>query len=378
LKICLVSEYYYPVLGGITEHIHQFARQLLKQGHDVTLLTSNCGNIPESVALPGLNIVRIGRSCPVISNESFARVTLSPLLGTKVKRFFETKEFDVVHIHAAMMPMLPILAIRYKRFPTVGTIHTYFDRSKYLEIFQRRFQESLDRHDGIIAVSESCIEAMERYFDFESVIIPNGVDTEWFSSGRPLSHIRRDKFTIFYLGRLDPRNGLDTLIKAFEILRGRNIPAQLIVAGDGPLLNYYKALPSAQWKGDIHFVGAINRERPDYFASVDAFCYPATKASFGITLLESMSAGVPVVASRIRGFKEIVRDQVDGLLTPESNPESLANAFERLASDRNLRIRMGEHGRRRAAEFSWERVSQLVLDYYSSLNSSQATRLRAV
>src|SRR5438128_2718274 len=95
MRICLVSEFYYPLLGGITEHIYGYAKQCIEKGHQVTLLTSDSGPISPELIPDGLELVRMGKGYPVVSNHSFARVTLGPFLGTRVKNFLAKRAFDM-------------------------------------------------------------------------------------------------------------------------------------------------------------------------------------------------------------------------------------------------------------------------------------------
>jgi phosphatidylinositol alpha-mannosyltransferase len=102
-----------------------------------------------------------------------------------------------------------------------------------------------------------------------------------------------------------------------------------------------------------------------FFASADIFCAPATgQESFGIVLLEAMAAGVPIVASDIHGYKQVVQRGVQGLLVEPRNHRALAAALYSLANDPDLRNRMGEAGRSRAPEYSWDRVTQQIIDFY--------------
>lgn len=374
MRICLVSEYYYPILGGVTEHVYQFAKYALGLGHEVTLLTSDAGPIDPSLIPPKLDLVRMGKSFLLRSNQSFARVTLAPRLGRSVRSFFESRFFDIVHIHSALTPTLPLLAARYSRTPVVGTIHTHFDDSLYYSLFKKQCQDILDAHDGLIAVSEICIEAMRKYFEFEATIIPNGVDLRLFQAGTSDPKYRRADFNILFLGRLDPRNGVDTLLEAFSIFRHRNQNTHLVIAGDGPLRSHYESLVNSTDRPSISFLGAVNGERPNLFASADVLCYPATKASFGITLLEAMAAGVPPIASDIQGFRALVRTGEEGILVPESNPGALSDAFRALSEDSELRQAMAQKGRGRAEEFSWNRVGKEILAYYTRILDSDHKR----
>src|SRR5688500_14879198 len=124
LRIALVTEYYYPHLGGICEHVHFFAREARRFGHHVDIITSN---IEGARATP--NVIRIGRSQTVYSNGSQARVTVGVGLKRQLKATFKRGDYDVVHIHSPLNPSLPFLAIDAANCPVVGTFHTYFDNS---------------------------------------------------------------------------------------------------------------------------------------------------------------------------------------------------------------------------------------------------------
>jgi phosphatidylinositol alpha-mannosyltransferase len=106
-------------------------------------------------------------------------------------------------------------------------------------------------------------------------------------------------------------------------------------------------------------------EKARYFASADIFCSPATgQESFGIVLLEAMAAGVPIVASDIHGYKNVMQRGVQGLLVEPRNAMALAAALYKLAGDPDLRHDMGEAGRLRAPEYSWDRVTERIVDFY--------------
>src|SRR5213083_1067374 len=132
LRIALVTEYYYPHLGGICEHVHFFAREARRRGHHVDVITSH---IPGAEEQP--HVIRVGRSQPVYCNGSQARVTLGWNLRRDVRRTLREGRYDIVHVHSPLTPILPILAIEEADCPVVGTFHTYFDRSIGYTIFRR-------------------------------------------------------------------------------------------------------------------------------------------------------------------------------------------------------------------------------------------------
>lgn len=367
-KIGIVSEYYYPHLGGVTEHVHYFSRELLRRGYEVVLLTGDQGVDPEHPVPPSLRIVRFGKAYPVYSNGSFAKVTLGWGLGRQIRRVLEHERFDLIHIQSPLTPVLPLLFQKYTNTVTVGTFHTYFDSVRCFRVFGRALQGYMERLDGLIAVAPSCVEAMGRYFEADYTIIPNGVDTDWF--GRPSGKIEKYNdgiSNILFLGRLDPRNGLDILLKAFPRVLDRWPHTRLLIVGDGPLRLFYENLAGPLLNRSIFFEGQINQARPRYFATSHVFCYPAAKASFGITLLEAMAAGTPVVATDNRGFRDIIRHGINGLLVAEDHPAALADTLVKILRDKQLAVKLAEEGRREAGRYSWSHVTDQILGYYEDV-----------
>jgi glycosyltransferase involved in cell wall biosynthesis len=174
---------------------------------------------------------------------------------------------------------------------------------------------------------------------------------------------------ILFLGRFDPRNGLTTLIESFKKVRGRNREAQLVVVGDGPLRkHYYKA---AGGDPDITFVGSVLGSRPSYYAHSAMYACPTTKASFGITLLESMACETPVVCSDILGFCDVVKHEREALMFHCGDREALADSLVRLLDDETLRARLGKAGRQQAQLYGWGNVTEAVLDVYSAVLGSR-------
>jgi phosphatidylinositol alpha-mannosyltransferase len=361
LRIALVTEYYYPHLGGICEHVHFFAREARRHGHHVDIVTST---LPD--AAPREHVIQIGRSVPVYFNGSQARFSVGQALRRRMRDVLREGRYDIVHVHSPLTPTLPLLAIEEAEVPVVGTFHTYFDRSWNYRVFRGFFQRLLDKLSVAIAVSPSAIIALERYFDADWHIIPNGIDTELFhpEAARP-PEIHPDIPTILFLGRFDPRNGLTTLIEAFKRVKGRRRRARLVVVGDGSLRrHYYRQAGRDQ---DIVFTGAVLVGRPGYYANSAIYACPTTKASFGITLLEAMACRTPVICSDILGFRDVVMHGREALMVPCADRDALANGLVRLLDDERLRARLGDTGRGRSLEYDWRHVTGAVLDVYDDI-----------
>ena len=151
-----MTEYYYPHLGGVCEHVHFFAREARRRGHHVDVITSH---IPGAEQQP--HVIRLGRSQPVYANGSQARITLGWNLRRDMRRVLRQGRYDIVHVHSPLTPVLPLLAIEEADCPVVGTFHTYFDRSVGYTLGRRFFQKRLDMLSPAIAVSHSTTVALE-------------------------------------------------------------------------------------------------------------------------------------------------------------------------------------------------------------------------
>lgn len=369
MKIGIVTEYYYPSLGGITEHVHHFALEAHRLGHEPVIITSNAGKDMTMADHP-VEVIKLGRSLPIYSNGSIARVTVGFGLAKKIKNLLSTEKFDVIHIHSPLVPTLPLAFQRHSNTVTVGTFHTQFDVSGDLSVFRRFVKVYFDGLDGRIAVSDLCIESMDRYFHGDYRIIPNGVDVEKFHPACEKVHKFNDgKLNIFFLSRLEPRNGLGYLIGAFSKIRTKRNDCRLIIGGGGPLMGHYKSLVPREIRTDVHFVGEILGSRPNFYATSDIFCFPTTRASFGITVLEAMASGKPVVAFTLPAYRQIIKAADDGVLCGAPDANNLADALMGLLDSKNTREQMGIKARSRAEEFSWNNVTKQVLGYYEELAS---------
>jgi phosphatidylinositol alpha-mannosyltransferase len=371
MKIGIVTEYYYPLLGGITENVHNTKIRLEKMGHDVKIITSNFTKpwfaLHAKHTPSEAGVIRMGRTMPVYANGSFAHLTVGRRLRDEMTAILEAERFDLLHVHSPIVITLPLIALAEAKCPVVGTFHTYFDRSLTLSILRKALQKSIENLDGKIVVSKNCLEALRRYFNLNARIIPNGVDTEQFTpSVSPLDKFNDEKMNLLFLSRFDPRNGLSLMLRAFEIIKSQFAAVRLIVVGDGPLGFYYRQLVPKNSLQDVHFEGLASHQRPRYYASCDVFCSPVMRASFGVTLLEAMASGKPIVATENPGYKELLDPDVAFLLPP-NDAAAFARTTLSLLKDERLRREMGANGRKKALAYSWDSIAREIADYYDEI-----------
>jgi phosphatidylinositol alpha-mannosyltransferase len=372
LKVAIVTEYYYPLLGGIAENVHHTALELAARGHDVAVVTSHAKNgwLPEhDRSRKAVRVVRIGRSLPLSSNGSIARVTVGLHLWRDMSRFFRAERFDIAHLHSPLVPTLPPMAIPASRCRSVGTFHTYFEGNPIYQRFHGILQKQvLNRLSAVTAVSQPCIDSLARYFSLRDPrIIPNGIDVGFFRPDAPrLAQFDRSKLTLLFLGRFELRNGFPLMLEAFKRVRQARSDVRLVVVGDGALRPSYERMVPDALRSDVHFEGLVLAERPSYYASCDIFCSPISKASFGITLLEAMAAGRPIVATDNVGYRSLL-GTAEGVLVPADGPDAFAAAILALLADPARRDEMGRAGREKSLAFSWDTIVDRTLDLYSEV-----------
>lgn len=371
MRIALVSPYDYPYPGGVTQHISYLDKHFREMGHQVKIIAPCAGEAPEKLA--DNVVVTTTRVISIPFSGSKARIPYSPAVYWRVKRALHEEEFDIVHAHEPMTLPVPVIALRHSRAANVGTFHAYRDTHLIYQYGRRVFQPFFDKIDGKIAVSQAAKDTVARYFGGEYVIIPNGIDLERFGGGhvRPLEQYSDGRLNILFVGRLEPRKGFRYLLRAFPHVKEELPRARLIVVG---AYNKAEIAPHLRYVRERHltgveFVGHVSDdELPRYYRTCHVFCAPSTGfESFGIVLLEAMAAGKPTVASEIPGYRDLVDDGKQALLTERKNEQALAQALIRVLKDPGLQSRMGEEGRKKARLYGWPKVTARVLEYYEDV-----------
>lgn len=372
LKILFVSDIFYPHPGGISEHIDSLARYLRKRGHLTYILTANFSS--------GVDykdpdyIIRVGKAFKIPINKSIGSITLSPKLNKLVKEIVQKNNYDIIHIHGPIAPVLPMLAIKYSKSINVATFHSAHDEVLLYRIFKGYLENYFKKLHGRIAVSEVAKRSISRYFDGEYRIIPNGVDIHRFNPNNEKIDwlINDNSKKILFVGRIEPRKGLKYLILAFNEVVKFISDVKLIVVGDGPFKILYEQYINKNIEDKVIFVGKVGYdELPKFYVSCDVFVSPATeKESFGIVLLEAMASKIPVIASDIEGYRQIIEDEVNGFLFESENYKNLADKIIMVLKNKNFVNKVVENAYKIVVEkYSWESVSKQIENYYYELIS---------
>jgi phosphatidylinositol alpha-mannosyltransferase len=370
MRIGIACPYSWDVPGGVQQHIRDLAEALIGMGHEISVIAP----ADEDRPLPRY-VVPTGKAMPVPYNGSVARLSFGPLSANRVRRWLRDGDFDVLHVHEPTVPSLPLLACWVASGPIVATVHTAMPRSRVLLATQPVLRTALEKIDARIAVSEAARTTFVEHLGGDAVLIPNGVATHRYREARPIDGWPGADGVIGFLGRMDePRKGLPLLLKAFELLAEGRPGLRLLIAGPGDADEQRHKLPAALRDRAV-FLGEVSEEdKIRVLHSVDVFCSPNTGGeSFGIVTAEAMAAGLPIVASDIPAFRQVLREGQAGELFAVGDPADLARAAARLLDDPGRRAEFSVAALDAVADYDWDTVARNVVSVYETVVLGRST-----
>jgi len=366
LRIGIVCPYSFDVPGGVQFHVRDLAEHLIDAGHAVSVLAPADDDTP----LPWY-VEAAGRAVPVKYNGSVARLAFGPVSRGRVRRWLADGGFDVLHVHEPVSPSLSMLALWAATGPIVATFHTANLRSRVMQAAYPILRPSLEKISARIAVSEDARRTVVEHFGGDAVVIPNGVYVDRFATAAPRPQWRgtAERPTAAFLGRIDePRKGLPVLAAAVPAVLAARPGTRFLVLGRGDGDEALEGLAPAHREA-VELLGPLGDEdKAALLRSVDVYVAPHTGGeSFGIVLVEAMSAGAPVVASDLGAFRRVLDDGALGVLVPPGDPEALAASLVRLLADPSERSRLSLAASRAVRRYDWDRVAGQVLAVYETV-----------
>lgn len=372
MRIALVSPYSWTYPGGVTRHIEALSAELRSLGHETRILAPydpddalarrlHRGARPQPLDPPD-GLVTLGRTFGLPANGAVSNIVGWPGAVLKLRRELHEGGYDVVHLHEPVVPLICWEALMHAgALPLVGTFHTYSENpiTNGIAAVPLGGRRRMNRLRVRIAVSEAAAWTARRFYGGRYRIVPNGVHLQEGDSAPPQSGAA--PLRILFIGQAVERKGLPVLLRAFEALRD-HVPATLTLVGAGPEEVAHMTLDGRH----ITALGKVSeaRKRAE-LAQADVLCAPSLHGeSFGMVLTEGLAAGTPVLASDIPGYRDVLRDGVDGQLLPAGDPLALAEALRGMAIEPERRARMARAARERAERFAWPHVAAEVLDCY--------------
>jgi phosphatidylinositol alpha-mannosyltransferase len=375
MRIGLVCPYSFDVPGGVQFHVRDLAEALQELGHEVSVLAPADDETP----VPDW-LTPAGRAVAVRYNGSVARMTFGPVSARRVRKWLAAGDFDLLHLHEPVTPSLGMLALWVASGPIVATFHTALLRSRALQVAYPMVRPSLEKISARIAVSEDARRTLVEHLGGDAVVIPNGVYVDQFASASPDPRWTGtpERPTVAFLGRLDePRKGLPVLVGAVRDVLAERPGTRFLVAGHGE----QGAADAAEELGDdagaVEFLGRVSdEEKARLLASVDVYCAPQTGGeSFGIVLVEAMSAGATVVASDLGAFRRVLDEGRAGILFRTGDSADLAGTLLRVLADPGLRSEVTRHASQVVRRFDWSTVTRQVLTVYEMVLAGASARV---
>jgi phosphatidylinositol alpha-mannosyltransferase len=373
VKIGIVVPFSWSFWGAVVEHAESQAAALEDLGHEVRLIMGNDPPGQFTRALhprvgrhgsPPPNVLPVGRSVIVPANGSLPNIVLSPRAYFRIRQALERERFDVLHLHEPMSPAICTAVLLLARTPLVATFHSSGELG-WMKLGKPIWGFLIDRLDHRIAVSERARLSQQRWLPGEYEVIPNGVLVPDSAPAGDREH------RIVFAGRQEPRKGLQVLLRAWPEIRERT-DLRLTVAGADPLaVRLLLARLRASDEG-IDVVGFLSQEQlTETLLGAKALVAPSLgQESFGMVLTRAFACGLPVVASDIPGYREVLEPAASLSVAPD-DPAALADAVEEMVADEQRRQAMGDAARALAVErYSWPGIAGRLVEIYEHVTDT--------
>ena len=377
MKILMLTWEYPPrIIGGIAKVVYDLSKRLIKDGHEVTVVTYKEGEVPYYENDKGVEVYRVDNY--IINPNNFIDwiMQLNFNLVAKASEIMNKNgKFDVIHAHDWLVAnAAKTLQLSYN-IPIVATIHaTESGRNGGIRDEQQRYINDTEwmltyEASEVIVNSNYMKNELQRLFGlpFEKInVIPNGINLNIYNGIERNYEFRRkyardNEKIIMCAGRLVYEKGFQYLIDAApKILNGYN-DAKFIIAGKGGMLNELKAKANYLGISDkVYFTGQLTpKELYTMYRCADIAVFPSTYEPFGLVAIEGMYAGTPIVVSDIGGLNEIVEHGVTGMKSYAGNPNSIADSILTLLFDYQLAYNIAKNGKAKVKEtYNWTKIAQ--------------------
>ncbi len=349
-----------PQAGGAEVHLLEIFRRFVEWGHAVTLLCSGWPGAPGTASLDGIEVHRTG-----------GRHSLSLAAPRYHERHLRDRRFDVV---VEDLNKVPFFSPLWTDVPVALLVHHLFGATAFREAslpvaaatwllempIARVFRDA-----PTVAVSKSTARDLIRRGLAKELIevIPNGVDLETLTPGRPEDRYREP--TLLYLGRLKRYKRIDLILGAVALLANRDVPCRLLVAGKGDHRARLEALAARLGlEKRVEFLGFVSEaNKLELLRRSWVHVLTSPKEGWGIANLEAAACATPTVASDSPGLRDSVVDGHTGYLVPHGSADRLADRMQELLEDEAARVRMGKNSREFAEGFSWDASARAMKQF---------------
>lgn len=377
MKILMLTWEYPPrVVGGIAKVVYDLSRTLIKDGHDVTVVTYKEGDVPYFEDDKGVKVYRVDNYMINPNNFIDWIMQLNFNLVAKANEIMaEQGKFDVIHAHDWLVAYAAKTLKNSYHIPIVSTIHaTEAGRNSGIHDEQQRYINDTEwmltyESSEVIVNSNYMKGELQRLFGlpYEKInVVPNGVNLSLFNGIERDYNFRRkyamdNEKIILFMGRLVYEKGIQHLIAAMpKILNGYH-DSKLVVCGKGAMLDELRAQANAMGIGNkVYFAGYMNgKDVQRMYKAADIAVFPSTYEPFGIVALEAMLSENPVVVSDVGGLNEIVQHRENGMKSYAGNANSIADSILELLYDHKLCSDITKKAKNKVRnEYNWSKIAQ--------------------
>ncbi len=377
MKILMLTWEYPPrIVGGIAKVVYDLSKRLIKDGHEVTVVTYKEGEAPYYENDKGVEVYRVDNYMINPNNFIDWIMQLNFNLIAKASEIMNKNgKFDVIHAHDWLVANAAKTLKTSYNIPIVATIHaTESGRNGGIRDEQQRYINDTEwmltyEASEVIVNSNYMKNEVQRLFGlpFEKInVIPNGINQNIYNGIERNYEFRRkyardNEKIIMCAGRLVYEKGFQYLIDAAPKILNRYHDAKFIIAGKGGMLNELKAKANYLGISDkVYFTGQLSpKELYTMYRCADIAVFPSTYEPFGLVAIEGMFAGTPIVVSDIGGLNEIVEHGVTGMKSYAGNPNSIADSILALLFDYQLAYNIAKNGKAKVKEtYNWTKIAQ--------------------
>ncbi|MBQ6098277.1 MAG: glycosyltransferase family 4 protein [Methanobrevibacter sp.] len=350
MKIAMVGQFP-PHVGGVGVHIHTLSKELVKQGHEVFVITYPHKDIKD---IDGIHVIGTrGINVPGVRGLMFKKNAKKAL-----EELLKTEDIDIIHGHYLFPAGAAAVEVGNEHgIKTYITAHgsDMFEVYKKQPLMRSTIKNVLKKADVVLAVSNALkheiIATGVTGISNKTRICWNSVDINKFSSKENNTFKEEnkllDKPIVLFVGNLIKRKNVDSLLEAKKIA---NSDYYLVIVGDGPLFKKLNQKVEDENIRDVIFLGSRN-DVENIIPSCDVLVLPSLSESFGLVLIEALACGKPVIGSNVGGITEIINDDV-GLLVNPTKISSIASAIDKVINDVEFRVGLSLNARNRAKVFS--------------------------
>lgn len=377
MKILMLTWEYPPrIVGGIARVVHDLSHRLIKDGHEVTVVTYKEGNVPDFEDDKGVKVYRIGNYMINPNNFIDWIMQMNFNLVAKANEIIAKEgNFDVIHAHDWLVAYAAKTLKNSYGTPIIATIHaTEAGRNSGIHDETQRYINDTEwmltyEASEVIVNSNYMKSELQRLFGlpFEKInVVPNGVNLNLYSGVERDYEFRRqyaadNEKIILFVGRLVYEKGIQHLIAAMPKILEKYHDSKLVIAGKGGMIDELKAQVNAMGiSNKVYFTGYLNSKQVvKMYKCADVAVFPSTYEPFGIVALEGMLSGTPVVVSDVGGLNEIVQHGENGMKSYAGNPNSLADSIVSLLYDPALCMKVAKNAKAKVrAEYNWQKIAQ--------------------